>query len=159
MQIFKKVPWKMTLWLMSSCLRPPPLLVVCLGVGKQFCRFWIWSRTGCGCPPVRFIVFNTEYTELQRLLSGVHSIMRVKLAQAGKGGGVHTHPLTLHLPSPVKLQCTLQQSGQTHKPCFISGKNMYSVVSNTTHHLPHTYCMLISWGCWTGDNAAGHIPK
>ncbi len=28
-----------------------------------------------------------EYTELQRLLSGVHSIMRLKLAQAGKGGG------------------------------------------------------------------------
>jgi hypothetical protein len=35
---------------------------------------------------------------------------------------VHAHPLSLHLPSPVKLQCTLQLSGQTHHPCFISRK-------------------------------------
>jgi hypothetical protein len=27
--------------------------------------------------------------------------------------GVHAHPLSLHLPSPIKLQCTLQLSGQT----------------------------------------------
>ncbi len=66
-------------------------------------------------------------TEQQKLLSGVHSIMRVKLAQAGEGGGVHAHPLSLHLPSSVKLQCTLQLSGQIHQPCFISSKNMYSV--------------------------------
>ncbi len=57
---------------------------------------------------------TTEYTELQPLLSGVHSVMRVKLVLAGEGGGVHAHPLSLHLPSPVKLQCTLQLSGQTH---------------------------------------------
>jgi hypothetical protein len=35
---------------------------------------------------------------------------------------VHAHPLSLHLPSPVKLQCTLQLSGQKHLPCFISRK-------------------------------------
>jgi hypothetical protein len=47
--------------------------------------------------------------------AAVHSIMRVKLAQTGEGGGaLHAHPLSLHLPSPVKLQCTLQLSGQTH---------------------------------------------
>jgi hypothetical protein len=40
------------------------------------------------------------------------SIMRVKLAQAGEDGGCT--PTSLHLPSPVKLQCTLQLSGQTH---------------------------------------------
>jgi hypothetical protein len=40
---------------------------------------------------------------------------------------VHAQPLSLHLPSPVKLQCTLQLSGQIHYPCFISSKNMYSV--------------------------------
>ncbi len=28
--------------------------------------------------------------------------------------GVHAHHLSLHLPSPVKLQCTLQLSGQAH---------------------------------------------
>ncbi len=33
------------------------------------------------------VIMTTEYTELQRLLSGVHSIMRVKLTQAGEGGG------------------------------------------------------------------------
>jgi hypothetical protein len=30
------------------------------------------------------------------------------------GWGVHAHPFSLHLPSPVKLQCTLQLSGQIH---------------------------------------------
>ncbi len=35
---------------------------------------------------------TTEYTELQRLISGVHSIMKVKLAQAGEGGGCTPTP-------------------------------------------------------------------
>jgi hypothetical protein len=61
------------------------------------------------------ILSTTEYTELKPLLFGVHSVMRVKLALAGEGGGAqHAHPLSLHLTSPVKLQCTLQLSGQTH---------------------------------------------
>ncbi len=47
---------------------------------------------------------TTEYTEMQPLLSGVQSVMRVKLVLASEGGGVHAHPLSLHLPSPVKLQ-------------------------------------------------------
>ncbi len=37
-------------------------------------------------------VLHTEHTELQRLLSGIHSIMRVKLAQADKGGGCTSTP-------------------------------------------------------------------
>ncbi len=45
------------------------------------------------------VVDSAEYTELQPLLSSVHSVMRVKLVLAG-GGGVHAHPLLLHLPSP-----------------------------------------------------------
>jgi hypothetical protein len=32
-------------------------------------------------------VSTTEYTELQPLFSGVHSVMRVKLVLAGEGGG------------------------------------------------------------------------
>ncbi len=60
------------------------------------------------------VVLSTEYTELQPLLSGVHSVMRVKSLLAGEGGGHHAHPLSLHLPSPLKLQCTLQLSGQIH---------------------------------------------
>ncbi len=59
-------------------------------------------------------VTSTEYTELQPLLSGVHSVMRVKISPGWWGWGVHAHPLSLHLPSPVKLQCTLPLSGQTH---------------------------------------------
>ncbi len=36
---------------------------------------------------VNTTVYSTEYTECQRPLSGVHSIMMEKLAQAGEGGG------------------------------------------------------------------------
>jgi hypothetical protein len=35
---------------------------------------------------------TTEYTELQPLLSGVHSVMRVKFALAGEGGGCMPTP-------------------------------------------------------------------
>ncbi len=37
-----------------------------------------------------------------------------KIGPGWWGWGVHAHPILLHLPSPVKLQCTLQLSGQTH---------------------------------------------
>ncbi len=62
--------------------------------------------------------------------------MRVKLAQAGEGGGCTPTPLSLHLPSPVKLQCTLQLSGQTQLPCFISSKKyvVYFLKSWTETH-------------------------
>ena len=40
----------------------------------------------------RSIVRNTEYTELQPLLSGVHSVLRVKLVLAGEGGGCTPTP-------------------------------------------------------------------
>ncbi len=49
-----------------------------------------------------------------------------KISLAWWGWEVHAHPLLLHL-SPLKLQCTLQLSGQIHWPCFISCKDMYSV--------------------------------
>ena len=35
-----------------------------------------------------------------------------KIGPGWCGWGVHANPLSLHLPSPVKLQCTLQLSGQ-----------------------------------------------
>jgi hypothetical protein len=38
------------------------------------------------------IMLTTEYTELQPLLSGVHSVMRVKLVLAGAGGGCTPTP-------------------------------------------------------------------
>ncbi len=37
-----------------------------------------------------------------------------KISPGWWGWVVHAYPLSLHLPSPVKLQCTLQLSGQTH---------------------------------------------
>ncbi len=39
-----------------------------------------------------FIAHTTEYTELQPLVSGVHSVMRVKLALASEGGGCTPTP-------------------------------------------------------------------
>jgi hypothetical protein len=59
-------------------------------------------------------VHTTEYTELQPLLSGVHSVMRVIFALAGEGGGCPPTPSHYIYHQPVKLQCTLQLSGQTH---------------------------------------------
>jgi hypothetical protein len=37
-------------------------------------------------PSPQASLHSTEYTELQPLLSGVHSVMRVKLVLAGEGG-------------------------------------------------------------------------
>ena len=87
--------------------------------------------------------FNTQCTVLTMALADCwnHRVHRVvtsafwrtfshegKICLGWWGWGVHAHPLLLHLPSPVKLQCTLQLSGQIHWPCFISCKDMYSVV-------------------------------
>jgi hypothetical protein len=48
--------------------------------------------------------YTTEYTELQRLLSGVHSVMRVKLALAGEGGGCSPTPfITFTITSKVAV--------------------------------------------------------
>ncbi len=41
------------------------------------------------------MVVNTEYTEWQRPLAGVHSIMMEKSAQAGEGGVARPPPLTI----------------------------------------------------------------
>ncbi len=60
-----------------------------------------------------------------RILLGNHQ--RICITKLLKSLYPNAHPLSIHLPSPVKLQCMLQLSGQIHKPCFISSKNMYSV--------------------------------
>ncbi len=46
-----------------------------------------------------------------------------KISPGRWGWGVHAHPLSLHLPSPVKLQCTL----------FHLYQYMYSVVSTSQY--------------------------
>jgi hypothetical protein len=55
----------------------------CFGV-KTVYNYGHWHTTATST--------TTEYTELQPLLSGVHSVMRVKLALAGEGGGCTTTP-------------------------------------------------------------------
>ncbi len=50
---------------------------------------------------------QSKYTEWQRQLSCVHSIMMEKLAQADEGGGCT--PTPFHIPSRTKLWCTLHQ--------------------------------------------------
>ncbi len=62
----------------------------------------------------------TEYTEWQRPLSGVHSIMMEKLKPGWWGWRVHAHSFPLYLPSRKKLKCTLQVLGQIHSPYFSS---------------------------------------
>ena len=46
---------------------------------------------------------TTEYTEWQWPLSGVHSIMMVKSAHPGEGGGARPPPFSLSIPSQAKL--------------------------------------------------------
>jgi hypothetical protein len=75
----------------------------------------------CYCTPMCTVVLllYIEYTELQPPFWRTFRD-EGKISPGWWGWGVHAHPLSLHLPSPVKLQCTLQLSGQIHWPCFIS---------------------------------------
>ncbi len=62
-------------------------------------------------------VVSTEYTELQPLLSGVHSVMRVKLVLAGEegGGGARPPPLiTFTLTSKVALYAPAEWADQRY---------------------------------------------
>jgi hypothetical protein len=69
----------------------------------------------------RVLVHPTEYTKLQPLLSGVHSVMRVKSV-------LHAHPLSLYLPSPVKLHCYAPAEWADTLTLFHFYQYMYSVV-------------------------------
>ncbi len=75
-----------------------------------------------------------------------YSIMMEKLAQAGEGGGLLAHPLSLYLPSRTKLQCTLQLRGQIHSPYFIYIP-VYSVVEfyplESTHNCLYKFTSAI----------------
>jgi hypothetical protein len=70
------------------------------------------------------------HTERQLPISGVHSIMMEKSGQAGEGGEcMPAHPLSLYLPSPAKLQCTLYAPAERADtfPLFHLYPYMYSV--------------------------------
>jgi hypothetical protein len=57
-----------------------------------------------------------------------------KISPGWWGWGMQALPISLHIPSPVKLQCTLQLSGQIHWPCFIS-VNLYDVRQRFAHRV------------------------
>ncbi len=81
-----------------------------------------------------------------------------KIGPGWWGWGVHAHPLSLHLPSPVKLQCTLQLSGQTHLPCFISRKicTLWVQVAESKKRLES--CIMPDFANWISSATAGvHI--
>ncbi len=70
------------------------------------------------CPLVG--IGTTEYTELQPLLSGVHSVMRVKSVLAGEGGGARPPPLiTFTITSKVAKYAPAEKAG-IHYPYFYS---------------------------------------
>ena len=56
----------------------------------------------------KYTVAHTEYTELQPLLSGVHSVMRVKLALAAEGGGCT--PTPFHYIYHHQYSCRVRSS-------------------------------------------------
>ncbi len=63
----------------------------------------------CLCPRVDHRVHKVATAAFWRTFSHEGQI-----SPGWWGWGVPAHPLSLHLPSPVKLHCTLQLSGQTY---------------------------------------------
>ncbi len=86
---------------------------------------------------------STEYTELQRLLSGVYSIVMEKFARAGEGGGggSNAYPFSLYLPSRTKLWCTLQLRGQINSP-YLYSTLICTLYSVSLSRLKHKACSL-----------------
>jgi hypothetical protein len=66
--------------------------------------YFLWDRVGR----------STEYTEWQRPLSGVHSIMMEKLAQAGEAG--RCMPILLHSVSHHVQSCGVLSSWEGRYP-------------------------------------------
>ena len=74
------------------------------------------------------MVESTEYTELQPLLSGVHSMMRVKSVLASEGGGARPPPLiTFTLTSKVAVYAPAEWADTL--TLFHLYQYMYSVLS------------------------------
>jgi hypothetical protein len=87
------------------------------------------------------LVVTTEYTELQPLLSGVHSVMRVKFALAGEGGGARPRPppfITFTITSKVAVYAPAEWADTL--TLFHLLENMYSVV--VTLIFPLHSCLL-----------------
>jgi hypothetical protein len=92
--------------------------------------------------------WSTEYTELQPLLSGVHSVMRVESVLAGEGGGARPPPLiTFTLTSKVAVYAPAEWADTL--TLFHLYQYMYSVVRTTKYSM---YVLLSSGNssccCW-----------
>jgi hypothetical protein len=70
---------------------------------------------------------NTEYTEWQWLLSGVHFIMMVKSAQPGEGGGVARPPPFTLSTITSKVVVFIPAERADTLPLFLLYPNMHSV--------------------------------
>jgi hypothetical protein len=100
------------------------------------------------------ILHTTEYTEWQRPRSGVHSIMKEKVAQAGEGGVRGCTP-TPFQPITMKYKVAVYLPGQIHLPYFIS-THIYSML-----HLLHgfTFDFFLLVNSLTGRLANGQLKK
>jgi hypothetical protein len=78
-------------------------------------------------------VITTEYTQSGNGLFLASIPSWWKTSPGWVRWGVHAHPLSLHLQSRTKLQCTLQLRGQVHSTYFIPTP-MYSVVIPATFY-------------------------
>ncbi len=67
-----------------------------------------------------FLILDHRVHRLATVTFWRSFIMMEKLSQNWWGWGVHTHPLSLYLPSRTKLWCMLQLRGQIHSPSFYS---------------------------------------
>jgi hypothetical protein len=111
--VLKVTLQKRTLRQLFICLRLPPLLGSCLGVGKQFCRFWTQST------------YRVAMADFWRTFH-----RDGKSALAGEGGGFTPTPFhSIYVPSHTKVQWTVHSSweGQKHSSYFIS--TLYSICS------------------------------
>jgi hypothetical protein len=91
-------------FLLSSCLGHSPL--------SRKLRQWQWFH-----PLPSLFIFLLSVEQVTYMLACTCTGGGVVDPQSTQSSNVcflHAHPLSLHVISPIKLQCTLQLSGQIH---------------------------------------------
>jgi hypothetical protein len=87
-----------------------------------------------GVQTVNHVQYHRVHTEWQLLLSGVHSIMMEKLAQAGESAGVRPPPFTI---STISFKVVVYAPAERAEalPLFLLYPYMYSVFSTVKNIL------------------------